>query len=369
LVIQNSEFRIKDNQLLSCFPDLRTEENHSYRFKIKEGSGTGHRSADYYYPLSYTICYTVGDEGNQGQVVGVEPGGSVDYPTVGEVCITTTLWVYVSTSGGGGGYEDDGTGGGGGGNTGGGSWPDDPCDGIGGSNNGARSTEVPCAEGPGWEPIEDEIEPDCDDYILALQNDTTFAAKFKSLNTSSVLNLNYEKGYVVKNRASNEYIEVEGNAGEPHIYLSHIGIQINGVIHSHFTGLNSIFSPGDMLFMAQFYIAGKARDSANLFWGVTSSYGDPYLVKVTNTAKYRAFAEKIVAMEQNPKKSKRFTSIYKNWFNSNSVTKNEKGFLDMLDDLKVGDGMTLYRANNTECTQWTKLTLSASGNVVTTNCF
>jgi len=210
---------------------------------------------------------------------------------------------------------------------------------------------------------------DCDDYTLALQNDTTFAEKFESLNASAVLNLNYEKGYVIKNRTATDYIEMEGNAGEPYIYLSHLGIQIDGFMHSHYTGLNSIFSADDIFLMAKIFLTGKARDSANLFWGVTSSYGDPYLVKITNTAKFRTFAKKIVSMEENPKKSKRFTSIYNNWFNSKSVTKNEKGFLEMMDDLKVGDGMTLFRANNTECTQWTKLTLSASGNIITTNCF
>jgi hypothetical protein len=118
--------------------------------------------------------------------------------------------------------------------------------------------------------------------------------------------------------------------------------------------------------MAKVYLAGRARDSANLFWGVTSSYGDPYLIKVGDPAKFRAFAEKIVQM-QSGKRNAKFSDKYDSYLNSNDPVKNEEGFLKMLKELKVNGGITLYRGNST-CTQWTKLESDGFGGVKTTNC-
>lgn len=276
-------------------------------------------------------------------------------------CTKTTIVVYIDDGppqGGGGGPTGDG----GGGTGGGGSTGSTQCNPTPELDNGLP----PCPRrgGDGWMPEVEPIDP-CDQYIIDLQNDSNFAANFKSLNQSSVLNLNYEKGFYVADKNANNYIAVQGNPNEAAISFSSLRLPLNGFLHSHYNGLNSIFSPGDVYFMAQLFLRGLAKDSNNLFFGVTSNYGDPYLIKVTNTADFRKFAEKITKDERSIEK---FLEDYAYKFNSDNATKNEKGFLDMMNDMRVGKGFTLFRGNS-DCTQWTKLTRNNFGGDPTeTNC-
>lgn len=204
---------------------------------------------------------------------------------------------------------------------------------------------------PGW----NVPPPPCDEYITALKNDPVFAANFQSLNQPGIFSLNYEKGLYITNRTGNSYVPMQGDPGSPSIILSGPTVPMDGFLHSHYSGLNPMFSPDDVLQMAEAYLKGLAKDSNNLFFGVTHTCGFPYLIKVTNTSKFRKFAEKIIEMEYNSKKSKRFSHIYENSFNTTSTNFNEKAFLDMLIEQKAGNGVTLYRAANNQCNQWIKL--------------
>lgn len=68
--------------------------------------------------LSFNVdrCYWYGDDGDQGQVVGVAPGGSNNYAYGEWICYTATVYVFINDySGGGGGPTVDPGGGGGGG--------------------------------------------------------------------------------------------------------------------------------------------------------------------------------------------------------------------------------------------------------------
>lgn len=68
---------------------------------------------------------------------------------------------------------------------------------------------------------------------------------------------------------------------------------VEGLLHSHFHGRNSIFSPQDVIFMAQIFLQGYAKDSNNLYIGMTGHNNIyPYLLKITNTARFRTFAKK-----------------------------------------------------------------------------
>ena len=229
--------------------------------------------------------------------------------------------------------------------------------------------EMPCGDDPGddgWEPEPDDEQPlPCDNYILNLQNDSTFVANFKSLNQASVLDSNYERGFYVADRNTNNYVPVQGEPNDPGINFSSVRLPLNGILPSHDNGLNSMFSPGDVYFMSQIFLSGLAKDSNNLFFGVTSNYGGPYLMKVTNTADFRKFAEKITKDERS---IKNFLNNNEKNFNTDDATKNEKGFLDMMNDEGVKNGFTLYRGNE-DCTKWTKLTRNnSSGNPNETNC-
>ena len=104
-------------------------------------------------------CYYIGDDGDQGQVVSVEPGGSNNYSTSEWFCLTTVVQVFLPDYGGGGGYATvDPTSGGGGG--GGGTnpatvyfwWNNDPCP----DPNGPQVPDAPQCNGGtvlGWQPL------------------------------------------------------------------------------------------------------------------------------------------------------------------------------------------------------------------------
>ena len=126
---------------------------------------------------------------------------------------------------------------------------------CGGPTSGNRiEGNEPCE--PGWEPIEpieDDPPPPCDSYMTTLGNDSNFAAKFKSLTDTSVLNRNYEKGFYIADRTANSYISVQGTPGSPSIYFNGATLPMDGFLHSHTNPLNQapMFSPDDVLLMAE----------------------------------------------------------------------------------------------------------------------
>jgi hypothetical protein len=308
-----------------------------------------------------------------------DPDGDADpdHNSGNEYFTGETYWVGDCSESSGGGVFPGGFGGLGGGSPvlngglpagsggGGGSGGAIPCQGSNLLVNG----QLPCDTLPGLPPVygwvpAQEDDP-CDDLILQLQNDANFAAKFSTLNTPGVLLLNHEKGFVIADRVGNHYLEVEGSAVSPTIQILNLQIKTDGFLHSHYSGLNSIFSPQDLIYMAELFLNGKVKDTANFFFGVTSSYGMPYLIKITNTAKFRAFVMEVAGDE---KKMKFFEKDYNDKFNYSDAGLNEKGFLKMLKEMKAGNGLTLFKGNSA-CTQWIKLTINNFNNITENDCF
>jgi hypothetical protein len=231
---------------------------------------------------------------------------------------------------------------------------------VGNVNNVSQGPALPpCpppGPGTGWNPAPPVVVNPCDVYISSLQNDSTFASKFRDLGNQ--LSLPYEVGYEVQNRQTNTYSNlIVGNA------TSYGGavefpnqVDIDGTIHSHFNGLGEMFSPGDVLSVARTFLNNQARDKANLFMGVATGSGN-YLIKITDTAKFRIFANKIAG---NADKENVFKDKYNEEFNNmNNSYFNEKGFLKMMQDYRLNGGLTLYR-DFENCKKWKALTLQTS---------
>ncbi|RZL34253.1 MAG: hypothetical protein EOP00_31930 [Pedobacter sp.] len=192
---------------------------------------------------------------------------------------------------------------------------------------------------------------------LLVYNRSVFANNFKGLANDDHQTLPFEKGLFISNLNSSQFFPIDGQTGSPSISLAGVTIQMDGFLHTHSNALNQapMFSPDDILLMTEVFIKGQAKDSNNLFFGIAHGYGPPYLMKVTNTTKFRKFAEKIRAMEKKEKKKDRFSDLYRTSFNKDDVTFNEKGFLDMLSREGAGNGLSLYRAENNDCKKWIKL--------------
>lgn len=144
-----------------------------------------------------------------------------------------------------------------------------------------------------------------------------------------------------------------------------MGTLLNGLLHSHYGTLNSIFSADDVLFMARIFKYGYTRDPANLFFVVTSPGGFPYLIKVTNSTKFGVFAQKVIDMENS---NFAFTRTYNPKLISGNSTNNEKEFLKMMRDLSVGTGMTLYKGNS-GCNEWSRMSIDNFDEVSETPCY
>ncbi len=212
----------------------------------------------------------------------------------------------------------------------------------------------------------------CDTFIGILENDATFKATFNWLNQYSVTHLNYESGYIVSNRAQNLYFPKSGNYNEPGIdWADALGANtlVDGVLHAHFDGLSAMFSPQDVVLMAQIYLTGHARDTNRLFSGVTSTGPNPYLIKVNNTAAFRTFAQKIAGVDgRDEKKMEDFRYKYRNKFNSPDLGITELEFLEMLQAEGGLNGLGVYRSAS-NCHNWQKLGLNSVGGVSVLNCY
>lgn len=226
---------------------------------------------------------------------------------------------------------------------------------------------IPCEEGntTGWTYLSTTV-ISCDPYITTLKNDTYFKSIFSYLNGSSVIGLDVETGFLI-DRAVTPYTQVTGtDINNPTITCTlPPGSKYDGFLHSHncpnppTTCAASIFSPQDILFMAQVFRNGMAKDSNNLFMGITNSTGNPYLIKISNTAKFRIFAENLLADD---KSQKAFFNKYIPRLRSSNADTNEENFLVMLKEMGVADGIDVFRGNTT-CDTWTKISLSPFGSV------
>jgi hypothetical protein len=222
-------------------------------------------------------------------------------------------------------------------------------------------TPVPCITSPFTDPAP------CDSLILSMQNDTTFISKFKFLNSASVLNLSYERGFTVKNRSLELYYAQSGTAGTSFINWN-VSEREEGYIHSHYRGLNSIFSGEDIVLLARVFLSGNAKDSANLFFGVTSYDGMPYLIKVGNVQQFREFAVKIVGVDGNDLvKQKKFIDEFTKVSTDNS-DKNEKEFLKILKKFGNENSTTLFRGNS-DCNEWTRIKIDGFNDIISKQCF
>ncbi len=356
-------------------------------FKSNSDNGMGNKLLIWKNNIGSGGNYLVGDDVCEEWEIWYNPDGdacncSGDEYLTGETYTTgdcstggVTWWWPISGGGTAPGGGTPGTGGGGGGGD---IPPTYPCNpnlplsfsGSSPTNNVDPNPLPPCPpEGGGWTPAPNP----CDTYMQALPNDAYFTSIFKYLNNPTVINLDVETGFLVI-RSAVPYQQVTGvDINSPTINWTNLaagGIKYDGFLHSHYCPdpptkcLSGIFSPLDVIFMTQLYLAGKAKDSTNFFIGVASR-DNPYILKVTNTTKFRRFAEKISASS---KAVKDFQADYNPKLISANPDNNEENFLKMMQEMNAGTGLTLFRGNK-DCNQWTKLSLSGTGGVVDEPCF
>ena len=220
-----------------------------------------------------------------------------------------------------------------------------------------------------WPPVPPPP-PFCDPFVDALSANTNFVNVFHWLNTSGPnqpLGLNYEVGVEIRDVNQYNNSNYITKYGAPDTKTVDFYLQANtlqaGFLHSHYSGLNSMFTADDIILLATTFMTNHAKDTNNLFMGLTSSYSTPFIMKVGNVAKFRQFCTKIVgANGLDSLKKEDFKDKYDRKVDSYDPDANEKAFLEMFKEYGGEDGLNLL-SGNIACNQWTKRRIDNFGAV------
>ena len=178
--------------------------------------------------------------------------------------------------------------------------------------------------------------------IKKLKKDVEFKNKLASFKNSAATD-NFEKYSVIYNdptpnttagqEDAYDYEDFQGAANaQGGAYTGNSTMQ--GVIHTHYVGLTSIFSPDDLQDMYNQMIYPDITD--DFFIGVVTAQGTAYILQVVDRQAFINFGNQYLSTD---KKMREFTNnTYKKVYNltSSNRANNEKNFLKMMDDLGTG---------------------------------
>ncbi|MDF2934092.1 MAG: hypothetical protein K0R36_3423 [Chryseobacterium sp.] len=200
----------------------------------------------------------------------------------------------------------------------------------------------------------------------------------KSTQTKSYMNTlkgktnqNKEYGYVLAEAAGTVYeFPVDGLEGEAGIDITlGVGNQIDGYIHSHYTGLLSIFSPDDIFAIAKLFKNNAIKNLDTFVIGVVTASGTQYMMVIDDPAKFQTFAEGLFNGDNFDKKDLNiYTKFYNDFFKitpSNSAAENERSFLHYIES--SGSGLKALKGSP-DMQNWQSIQLDQNNNVVPTNC-
>lgn len=146
---------------------------------------------------------------------------------------------------------------------------------------------------------------------------------------------------------------------------------MQGLIHSHFEGLLSIFSPSDIKDLYGLMLNADITD--DFFIGVVSDEGTSYILQIEDRIKFLAFGNLYLSTETKFYNFERDTWQRKyNITPYNSNANNEKSFLMMMTNLNAG--ITLASSNFVknqphDFSEWKKIVYdNNSGNVIPVTC-
>ncbi len=197
----------------------------------------------------------------------------------------------------------------------------------------------------------DENTTDPCEKIKKLQDDTNFKGKMANL-IDAARNWSFERCYVMYNATTptttNNYTyqTFDGTANTPESgYNGNTTMQ--GIIHSHYDSLLSIFSAGDLQDL-YFKLKNYPEITDDFFMGVVTSSNTAYLLQVPDRAAFIAFGDNYLADDEKFKKFMIKTMGDKYSINPNNSNEvNELGFLKMMADLNMGASLASVDFNAT----------------------
>ncbi len=266
-----------------------------------------------------------------------------------------------------------------GGSTGGGGFGGDFGSGTSGSYSSNEGSPVLTSPN-GGHATGNTANPPCT-LINKLKKDVEFKNKLASFKNSAATD-NFEKYSVIYNdptpntttgqEDTYDYEDFQGaEDAQGGAYTGNSTMQ--GVIHTHYQGLSSIFSPDDLQDMYNQMIYPDITD--DFFIGVVTAQGTAYILQVVDRQAFINFGNQYLSTD---KKIENFTdNFYKKKYNltSSNRANNEKNFLKMMNDLGTGlslSGTTYMPSATTSPNLFSNLQVKTiddlTQNVKNTNC-
>jgi len=227
-----------------------------------------------------------------------------------------------------------------------------------GNNNNLPVINDPVVEGETQNPCDKLVQYEQDSYIKGQLNG------FKAIAEDD--NVKVEVGAVFKKNGTGwGAVPVIGTPENPHITFSfQPGATIDVFVHTHFKGLMSTFSPGDLQMYHQVLSGNVSANGTDLIFILVTNSGTKYAFKVTDLDKFDAIAQEHF---QTTDDLNAFSIDYfDNIDIENDNNTNELEFLKMMKKLNLG--ISLFSANG-DFSQWKELALNeAEDDVIENDC-
>ncbi|MCX8490934.1 MAG: hypothetical protein ORN54_07690, partial [Cyclobacteriaceae bacterium] len=206
-----------------------------------------------------------------------------------------------------------------------------------------------------------------DPCILAKSLEQTQSLKDKMSDLQSKTGLNYETGYTMKRNidGSITYTGINGTPNAGGIDFSPSSA-IDGYIHTHYTGLLSIFSPDDMRALYTLMNNNLMGNPSNFTAGVVTASGTSYLLMINDIQQFQVFSQSFLSNENS---FNIFSTLYSEVYNikpSNTVDQNETSLLQLLQ--VTNSGLKLLKGNTGVFDDWKVLGLDQNNSVTSTDC-
>ncbi|WP_312171236.1 hypothetical protein [Chryseobacterium sp.] len=181
-----------------------------------------------------------------------------------------------------------------------------------------------------------------------------------------------EHGYVLATGSQGTVFEfpIQGQTGQAGINFSlGAGDKIDGYIHSHYTGLLSIFSPDDIFSIATFFKNNAIKNMGTFVIGVTTASNTQYMMVIDDPAKFANFANGLFNGNLfDDLTLYNYTKMYNDLFKitpSNSTLDNEKNFLQYIESSE--SGLKVLKGSS-DMQNWSLIELDQNNNIIPTNC-
>jgi hypothetical protein len=222
--------------------------------------------------------------------------------------------------------------------------------------------------GGGGEGTEEEKEDPCQ-KLKKIGKSTETKSYMNTLKGKT--NQNKEHGYILAEAGGTVYeFPVEGLPGKAGIGFS-IGEndKIDGYIHSHYTGLLSIFSPDDIFSIAVFFKNNSIKNLNTFVIGVVTASGTQYMMIIDDPAKFQTFADNLFTGNTFDELTLyNYSKMYNDTFKiteTNSATENERSFLHYIESST--SGLKVLKGSP-DMQNWQSIKLDQNNNIVPTNC-